>query len=71
MYEAADDLCTQLADEGVDVDWRSCSERDNRHRIVDRMSTLAQQQVLVRPEWRPTDEAPTRRTPIGDDEIPF
>lgn len=69
-YEAASRLCAQLTEAGVRVEWRSVSERNKRHRIVDSMSKQAHTQVLTRVEWRPTD-APPPIPPVGDEDIPF
>jgi len=56
-FEATADLCSALGDVSVGVEWVSVSERHPRHRVADRMSKLAHNQVLVEKDWRPTDKS--------------
>lgn len=75
-YRAATDLTSRLFGLGVSVGYVKVPEKDATHRLVHSMSAQAHAQVLVRPDWRPSDPRPVPKSapPVAgwpDDDIPF
>jgi ribonuclease HI len=53
--DVADCRERELRDLGIEVEYRHVSGDDPMHRVVHSMSRQAPEQVLLKPEWRPSD----------------